>query len=716
MFPKGTSESRLWGALYILLRGEFRDVYDVLEMKMMNRKVIIHAAALLLGMASVAQALPAPQALFNQLAAPVSSAPMQPEKRASLLPALAFLPAEGDVVLAARCSTAITAWLIQTIGEGIGPDLEKGLSSISSSALVVGEGGGLALREALPFVHSAGMLQAMRACEDAWCSKARPEHVPCIRRAFEEQRRLEREGLLSSLERFSPPPTYYAITVREGREQDFAVMYRHVIYKLRRVAQENPAVQFVEHGGYAGIRMSWLAAMEYVMGPLHLSNDVRRALLHRELYLLTRNRGRAAVVIACCRLSDIVLPPTPEYSMLYSPRLDGADAHIDSLIATAWVGAPFQRAICTAMGSANAPLLQACVNALRLIGETDSQHQPILNRAADQLAWLSTLPTPLDETYGALTIQCWKDPNGVMIESVGDSGAMFFKPGELRLAHQAAAQGMMFYLESTAFAVPRMPNLDYFIPDFQAALFDVFRGVALTLKEGEQGASSVYVRCADQLRDQIAMVSGALRQVGNGLASPFAILIGRVADEGGEEPACAWGFGAAVRNRAALSGGWHQLLSAAGQAAEKLGIPSGIVRMLPISERDLGNGSVAYSTVLSSERAGMFPGVALNNQYFVLGGSDGFNAHVLSSATGNVPFCGAVSFIHVSRLAKALKKGLLPPPFCPGECASRLTGLMEYLARSVESVYSISTITDGIRTARALVVPIRQTASAAPAP
>lgn len=671
---------------------------------------------LLLGTAAWVHALPATQDLFRQLAAPISTAPMQPEKRAAVLPALAFLPTEGDAVLAESCPGSIATWLMQMLGEPIDPDLARKLDSIASAALVVGEGGGLALQEALPFIRQAGMLESMRVCEDAWCAKAQAKHVPCIRRAFEEQRRLERKGLLGVLERFSPPPTYYAITSKEGREQDFAAMHRYVIDMLRRIAQEDPNVQFVEHGGYAGVRMSWLTAMERVMGPRQMDIDIRRALSHKELYLLVRNRGRDAMMIACCRLSDIVLPPTAEYSMLYSSRLNDADAHMNSLIATAWVSAPLQRAIRAAIGGDNAPLMQACVNALRLIGETDPSHQPILNKAADQLAWLSTLPDFFDEPYAPLTMQCWHDPNGIMIESVGDAGGMLFNPGELRLAHQAAAQETVVYVESTAFMAPHTPDPDYFVPGLQTALYDISRGVALTLKERETGAFAVYARYADQLKEQIATVGSALGHVGNGLVSPFAALIGRVADEGGGEPVCAWVLGAAVRDRAALSSGWKHLLSAFGQAAEKLGIPSGIVRLMPVSEQDLGNGSVAYSAALPSGRAAIFPGVALNNKYFVMGDNREFSAHILSSATGNMSFCGAVSSIHVSRLARALKERCLLPSSCTDGCGAALAALIERLAQRVESVYAVSTIREGTRTARALVVPAPQPASSAPTP
>ncbi len=671
---------------------------------------------LLSSAAAWAHALPAPQDLFKQLASPISSVPMQPERRSAVLPALAFLPAEGDAVLAEACPGSVATWLMQAFGKPLATDFSEKLNSISSAALLVGEGGGLALQKALPFIRQAGMLKSMQGCEEGWCARARTEHVPCIQRAFGEQRQAERKRLLGALERFSLPPIYYALTAKEGHEQDFAAMHRQIVDKLRRVAQENSNVQFVEHGGYAGVRMSWLTAIECAMGSLNLDGDLRRALSHRELYLLTRNRGCNAMMIACCRLCDIVLPPTAEYSMLYSPRLEGADAHMDSLIATAWVSAPFQRAIRAAMRRDNAPLMQACARALCLIGETDPSHQLILNKAASQLIRVSSMPDLFDEPYGPLTMQCWHDSGGIMIESVGDAGGMRFAPGELRLAHQAAAQETIFYLESTAFSAPHPPNLDSFFFDLQSALSDISRGVALTLREGERGTHDVCIRYADLLKEEIVTTGRALRKVGDGLASPFAALINCVVDEGGEEPSCAWAFGAAVRDRAALSSGWKQLLSAFGQTAEKLGIPPGIVRLLPVSEQDLGNGSVAYSAILPPGHAQIFPGVALNNQYFVVGNNSDLNAHVLSAANGNMTFCGAVSSLHVSSLARALKEGGLFSSLRSNECTASFAALVERLARSVESVYSVSTIADGIRTARALVVPVPRTIPTTPTP
>lgn len=681
-------------------------VYDWVMKEMMKQRMMM-CIALLSGAAAWAQALPASQDLFRQLAAPASAVTMQPEKRAAVLPALAFLPPEGDAVLAEACPGSIIAWLMQVLGKPVDPDLARKLDSTSSAALVVGEGGSLALREALPFLRQAGMLKSMSGCENAWCAKARTEHVPCIRRAFEEQRRLEGKSLLSALERLSLPPIYYAITAREGCEQDFAAMHRQVIDMFRRMAQENPDVQFVEHCGYAGVRMSWLTAVEQVMGSLP-PGDVRRVLSHRELYLLTRNRGSDAMMIACCRLSDIVLPPTAEYSMLHSPRLNGADVHVDSLIATAWVSAPFQRALRDALGGDNVPLMQACVNALRLIGEKAPAQQATLNKAAEQLAWISTLPNLFDEPYTPLTMQCWHDLNGVMIETTGDAGGMRFLPGKMHLAHQAAAQGTMFYLESTAFEAPHTPEKDSFFPDLQAALLDIARGVELTLREEERGASFAYIRYADLLKDQIAMIGKAFGRISDGLASPFSALISRVVDEDGGKSVCAWALGAAVRDRAALGSGWKEVLSAFSQSVEKLGLPSGIVRLLPVSEQDLSNGSVAYASALSPEHAKILPSVALNNRYFVMGNDRGLNAHVLASATGDVPFCGAVSFLHIPRLAEALKGGNVFPPLCSIKRSASLVALMERLASSVECVYSVSTVAEGTRTARALVVPTKE--------
>ena len=91
-----------------------------------------------------------------------------------------------------------------------------------------------------------------------------------------------------------------------------------------------------------------------------------------------------------------------------------------------------------------------------------------------------------------------------------------------------------------------------------------------------------------------------------------------------------------------------------------------------------------------------------------MGNDRGLNAHVLASATGDVPFCGAVSFLHIPRLAEALKGGNVFPPLCSIKRSASLVALMERLASSVECVYSVSTVAEGTRTARALVVPTKE--------
>lgn len=651
------------------------------------------------------QADGSPQEIFNELCATSQPVVMQPQKRAQSFPALAVLPAEADMVAAVAEPGEALLGLMDICGKEVDETMRAKLSSIRDAAIVMGKGSADALREAIPLMSHSSRLEMMRMCEKKWSAKARPEYVECIHTEFARQRERDRIGLLTALERFHPAPVYCALTAKDGREKDFAECHRVLLDALREAATRDCGIQYVEHGGYAGVRMSRLKAMELMRCRAPEEAEVQRVLSQQEIYLLTRNRGRAALVILCEEPGNIVLPPTAAFSMLYSPKLNGADAHMGSALATVWCSTAFNRTMRTLGDENSYSTAQAVVNSLRAIGAKNPQQQQIFNDAAEQLAWLYSRPSHLNVLKTPFTMQVWQQENEVYVETVSDAQGMKFEPGELRLADQAEARETIFYMESTAFNVPHTtPYADHW-DRMSQALLQVGEGIVLSLQDAERGSVDAYLRYARLFRNEIEAVGKAIHTIGSGMAAPFAVLLCHPADAGASSATgSSWAFGAAVKNRKVLSEGWQQLVDAVGSAAGKVGVPPMLLQALPIEKQELGNAAVSYALALPFAQAESLPRIAVNNQYFVLGNAGSLNAHMLSSASEKMPYCGAVNSIHFPRLAQAVRLGHLPIAEAIGASREKVEGVCERLAERVNKLYSVSTISDDVRTARALMI------------
>lgn len=669
-----------------------------------------------LGMSNIAlSAATNPQEIFTELSAPAQPAAMSAPQRAETLPALALLPAEGDMVAAIVEPGEAVCGLMQLCGKEVDPLLHARLESIRDTALVLGEGSAAALLNALPFLRISSSLEMMRECEEKWCERAKPEFVDCIRKEFRRQWELEKNGLLTALERFHPAPIYCALTCKEGREKDFAEWHRSFTGALRGLAQSDDGVQYVEYGGYTGIRMNQLKTLELMHCPLPSEPEVRRALAQREMYMLTRNRGKDALIIVCERPGDISLPPSPAFSMLYSPKLAHADGHMEQLLATVWIGTSLNRAMRAISDQSAFPAAQAVVRSLRCMGTHAPKQQQSFHVAADQLAWLISQPPFLNELRTPLTMQVWQNGDEVWMESVSDAQGMTFAPGKLRLVNQSEARETIFYMESTAFSTTRLPlYMDYW-NRMSRAILELGDGMVLSLRDDQQGTLGTYLRYARLFRHELEAIGEAMHTISSGMEAPFSVLLCHPAEEGSATRGTSWAFGSAVKNRLALGEGWRQLLDAVGNAAGKLGVPPALMHVLPIEKQDMGNAAVSYALALPFAQAESLPRVAVNNKYFVLGNADSLNAHVLSSATGSMSFCGAVNSVHFPRLAQAVRAGHLPiPTFC---CDSQQesAAFLERLAERVNRLYSVSTISSDVRTARALMF-LAPRAQSAPAP
>ncbi len=662
----------------------------------MKTRHLITPSVLLAALATLplGHALETPHDIFTQLSAPAKAVPMQESARAKALPALAYLPAEAEFVLALRDAGSGTQELMRLFGCTMSEEQTRCMESMADAAIVFGSKGSTPAM-ALPMLMYAARAESLARLEARWCERAKPEYVAAIHRAFRKQTEINKGELLGALERFHPAPVYYAATPKPGHEEHFADAHTQMIEALREFADRKAGVQFVQHGAYSGLRLSQLRALELITGQAPQDAEIRLALEQRELFLLTKRVEHGAVCVMCENPDDISLPDAPAFSMLYSPKLDRSDPHMHHLLATAWVSASLSSAVRATSILDRLSMAQAVVNTLREVSMEDPKHRQEYEMASAGAAALALCPSALEAVSTPLTMQMWQQGNEVTAETVAGARGMTFEPGTLRLVSQATAPGTFFYMESSAFAVSHFTDAAACRNKLMTQLPALCSGIALTLREDDRRATEAWVHYMRLLAGDIESLGDALGTLGTGLGAPFALVGAEL-----KKDEDAWALGAAVRNRQAISDAWRQILESTGRVLGKLGVPPILVHALPIEHRALGNQADSYTPTLPLANERALPTVTLNSQYFVLGNDKTLNARILTEAQGEMPFCGAVNSIHLPTLAR-LVNAMNCPLVTDSPCASRLAAFLQRLSERVEWIFSTSTITDGLRTARA---------------
>ncbi len=627
---------------------------------------------------------------------------MQEQERARALPALAFLPAEAEFVLALRDAGSSIREMMRLLGCPMNEEHARCAESIADAAIVVGSGPGGTPRDALPIFMYASRTRNLASCEEQWCQRAKPEFVSAIQQAFRKQASVNKGEFLSALERFHPAPVYCAATPRPGRENDFATTHAQIVEALKGVADREAGVRFVQHGPYSGLRMSQLRALELLTGETPQDADVRLALEQRELYLLTMMVQNASLSILCENPADISLPPSPEFSMLYSPKLDRSNPHLHHLVATAWVSSALSAAIRTASLLDRLSVAQAVVNSLREVSMQDGKNRPAYEAASAGVAALALCPSALDEVSTPLTMQMWQQDNELTVETVGGAQGMTFEPGKLRLVQEATAPGSFFYMESTAFSVPHLPDWAACRTKLFTMVPDICNGIALTLRKSERGSAEAWAYYMRLFSKDVESLGEALNTLSSGMCAPFAIL-GAEVKKNVSSQVSAWAIGAAVKNREAVSDGWQQVLGSLGQALGKLGLPPILIHAVPIEHKTLGQEGDSYTPILPFASDNATPSVALSSNYFVLGNNTALNAHMLLAAKGEMPFTGAVNSVHIPTLARVMSATRCPM-IANSAWASQVAGFLQRVSERVEWFFSTSTINNDLRTARARMI------------
>ena len=626
-----------------------------------------------------------------KLAQREAPAEMQPAQRAAALPALALLPAEADAVFAAARAGESALALAELFDSG-SEECRARLGSIGSLALSAGGGSAAAFERALPALVYAMQLGSLEEWEKGWCEHARPELVSAIHRGFEPQKQLTQRNLQAVLAEFHLRPAYAALTAAPGREQEFRDLCSCVQQAMRRLVDRGLGRRVDQLGFTAGLCTTQLQLWKCITGAEPASADLRRLLEQREVFLLMREQEGALLLALCESPSDVSLPQAGAGdSLLTTPLLRGADAHITQLRAAAWVSPRFFRVLQRSLLAEKNPLTLALADSFRAIGEQAPEQQGIYTQAVQAALLLDSTPRrdPADITR-PMEMQLWQPAADTLCAhgSMDACGARF-EPGELLLTTCATRPGTIYYTETTAFTCPGMGVQE----GRGKALLDVGQALLLSLNEESRHALTPLLHGAAMLAPEAVALEGALHTMGSALGAPLALVSGDGAP--GEDPAVA--LCAAVKNRAGLAEGWQQLLSTLGRVVQKLGLPESIVTELPLHTRELGQGAAEHTLRLPFLPKEMHPSVAISGSYWALGYSPVLNERLLATATsgeGRMPFSGAVASISFPAWAKTARTMTSRAAGTPTK-ALRITRFLERLAAKATLLLHSTTTQNG---------------------
>lgn len=657
----------------------------------LRKPMLLAVAAVACAAVSPVKAAPSAQDIFAKLAQREAPAEMQPAKRAAALPALALLPPGADALFAAA-EAGESAEALAELFDCKSGECGAALSCVGSLAMSAGNGGAAAFARALPALVYASQLASLEEWETRWCEHAKPELVGAIHRGFQPQRDLAQRNLLTVLAECHLKPVYAALTAVPGREAEFHKLCECVQQAMRR-ASEGGKWRSVEQAGYsAGLCTTQLQLWKQLTGEEPASAPLRALLEQRELYLLMQERDGAMVLALCESPSDISLPQNAESSLIYTPQLAGADAHIDQLRAAAWVSADFFRALQRCMYAEPNPLLLALANCFRELGAASPREQGIYTQAVDAAMLLNS--TVAQDELARIThpmqMQIWQpSPDTLRAHTTLDAGGARFEPGELRLTSCATLPSTIYYTETTAFTCPGMPSQERRI----TPMLSIGQALLLSLREDSQDSIKPLLHTAAMLAPEAVALEDAVQTLCSALGAPLALVSGDGAP--GEDPAVA--LCAAVKSRAGLAESWQQMLSAFSRVVSKLGLPEALVNALPIESRDLGQGAAGYALQVPFLPKEMHPSLAVSDSYWALGYSPALNARLVAEAgsgAGRMSFSGAVSAVSFPGWAKTARTMTDRAGDKPGS-AMRTTCFLERLAAKASLLLHSTTIRDG---------------------
>ncbi len=598
-------------------------------------KIQHFVGAMVLALVGVGQSVygEQPSEIFAKLAEPSVAVQRNAEARAKAIPALSCLPSDAEGVLAVK------------VPEGC----DENVDCIGSAAICAEKGSTQASKDMLgAFVTLSSIAQVAGLNSDEGGTqedKTEKQRVAEGQIAQFIQEKLE--VLYQKLEKGSVPGVYAVLTARPGKEKEFADWANATSSRMFQKLPEGS--QKVSEQGFTGIKLSMVdlavTLLQGLKNETHVQFDAARlhkALDNRFVYLLTRQDEGAMKFVICENPEQIHTPSSLEDSLATSPLLDGMDAHVDSVIATARIPKDMLNYMHSEeMSQNNLALLDLLRSVFHEMSQRFPQEAKQFTVAADGSdevrRQLSAHGTQLTSDC---TLQVWGEGNDVLVELAGDATtASACVPGELKHLDLAAEPGNLFYAESTPFPAP-FPLLN--LQKLTGAVIDIVTGYSLMLNEAEKDDMAGTLTFMQQGRTMIEGAAAGLDKIFAELSGPFTLVVTENASEAqGGQPqqfAAKGGVQIAVRNQSGLDEGWNQFCTS---VSPLIGSP--ILSFLPFQAATLPDGATSHTLLLPPELLrGLTPQIIRDNSSIVFA-SDADTARRLHEPSATkFPLCGAV--------------------------------------------------------------------------
>lgn len=639
----------------------------------------IRNSYLALSFAAAAVAAPlqaaSPQKIFTDLAQNPASAPLVPTSRERALPALAALTSEVDAVLALRKAGS---WL-KNIDDD--PETKALLSAVDNLVICSGKGSDASLEAFLSAILSGVSSQQIKEMA-IWKSAANESAGSIIGKVFSQLADAYAAKGIDQAKQMHLAPVYVVLTAEAGKEASMAELFAMVSESI----QDDELWQAAEWQGFTGVRTTQDKLVEQIFQsdnePLTQARKaLYKELATRDLFFLMKQENGVLIFTICEKTDDLRFPANPAQSLLHSPILAGADAHLDTLCASGWLS-PQMTQVMGKVSRYNAQA-EAIVTVFETLAAADAANSGVYRAAAQGMALISLKVFPhYPDLTKPTTLQVWSKGKDFFIDATSDSMGATFQPGELHLSDAAADSSTIFYTEFTPFSSPQSPNLTGTL----AAAYDVAKGYVLTLPEEEQDRIAPQMTIAHALIPDLLNLGQAIQTATSGLSMPCALLVGDT-DSNSALPGIA--LYAKVKDRAMLAQGWDQMLAAINEAGMKFGMPNAGA-MIPLIPTPQENDGVNYKLALPVP-FGVVPQLTLNHERFILGTSSSLNEQLYSRRINAVPFCGSAIALYVPALQNYLirigEKNAAFNSFC----------------KNVQALYLVHRIQDGTSIVRILV-------------
>lgn len=603
-----------------------------------------------------------PAEVYTSLVAP-SSATATAAQRAEVMPALAVLPADCESCFT---FTNIPAFIdhLHAIGAiddddyAETPDEIKALNSIAFGG---GKGSAATITSIIRLytTYKAGELTDYLKY---LTSVVDPQYQATLTTEVDKALAANLEEFKALLAQGTIAPAYGVLVGNPGSEAMLAEWYEMITAEMAQEASYDDDIEFVTIDGFNGVKLQIPAEAAQ---PSPWSDEYETAFLQeavkRSLYVLFKLEGNTIIAVVCENPSDINTAASPEASILGTDKLAKADSKLGTGLHIAFYADAATNNSFGQYYNTDISMVGQTVQSLftALAAKGDANQATFSKAAAGMGTFINTWTTLTvsTATLPSTAFVSWND-KCVDLDITSDNQGCTAKPAKLSLLNKAADPNTIFYAECAYPSVNKLPHLNTLID----AGMDIADGVIALAPAREQKAIIADMAKVKAFLPEVKEAVQALDTIVSGLDNTMAFVIDNQATMpttlGGKPgnttafPRIA--FYSGVSDRAKLSEGWYDLLTVAGNVAEKVGYDPEVVQMLPIAPSMKGS-STSYSIAMPWFTEEFVPNLTVSDTAFVVGTSANLNAEIAETATGTLDFPGAVCTIKFAPLATMLR-------------------------------------------------------------